>query len=156
MNKDELKLCIELVPQSLWYANPRTAMGQKKWDKLRKEVYAEYDHRCGICGAQGRLNCHERWSYDDEAHVQTLVGFIALCDWCHHVKHIGLAGILAMDGKLDYERVIQHFLEVNQCTREEFDRHKTEAFEQWNERNRSPWEANWGAYAHLMASAPPQ
>ena len=27
MNKDELKLHIELVPQSLWYLNPRTAMG---------------------------------------------------------------------------------------------------------------------------------
>ena len=156
MNKDELKLHIELVPQSLWYLNPRTAMGRKEWDKLRKEIYAKYGHRCGVCGAQGRLNCHERWSYDDEAHVQTLVGFIALCDWCHHVKHIGLAGILAMDGKLDYERVIQHFLEVNQCTREEFDRHKTEAFEQWNERNRFPWEANWGAYAPLIASAPNQ
>jgi len=156
MNKDELKLHIELVPQSLWYLNPRTAMGRKEWDKLRKEIYAKYGHRCGVCGAQGRLNCHERWLYDDEAHVQTLVGFIALCDWCHHVKHIGLAGILAMDGKLDYERVIQHFLEVNQCTREEFDRHKTEAFEQWNERNRFPWEANWGAYAHLIASAPHQ
>jgi predicted restriction endonuclease len=46
-------------------------MGRKEWDKLRKEVYAEYGHRCGICGAQGRLNCHERWSYDDETHVQT-------------------------------------------------------------------------------------
>ena len=29
MNKDELKLHIELVPQSLWYLNPRTAMGRK-------------------------------------------------------------------------------------------------------------------------------
>jgi hypothetical protein len=148
----ELKLCIELVPQSLWYLNPRKTMGQTAWDKLRKGVYAEYGRVCGICGAQGRLNCHERWHYDDEAHVQTLIGFIALCDWCHHIKHIGLAGILAEEGKLDYERVVQHFLEVNQCTREEFERHKAEAFKQWHERNRYPWTANWGAYAYLMSA----
>ena len=49
----ELKLQIELVPQSLWYLNPRKAMGQTAWDKLRKEVYAQYGHVCGICGAQG-------------------------------------------------------------------------------------------------------
>ena len=148
----ELKLQIELVPQPLWYLNPRKAMGPAAWDKLRKEVYAQYGYVCGICGARGRLNCHERWHYDDEAHVQTLVGFIALCDWCHHVKHLGLAGILAQEGKLDYERVIQHFLKVNQCTREEFERHKAGAFEQWNERNRFSWKANWGAYASLMSA----
>jgi hypothetical protein len=146
----ELKLSIELVPSSLWFLNPRKAMGRAAWDKLRKEVYAEYKHVCGVCGAQGRLNCHERWIYDDKAHTQTLIGFIALCDWCHHIKHLGLAGILASQGKLDYERLILHFLEVNQCTREEFERYEAEAFSQWNERNRYTWQAAWGAYAYLM------
>ena len=146
-----MKLCIELVPQSLWYLNPRKAMGRVPWDRLRKEVYAQYGQMCGICGAQGKLNCHERWAYNDETHVQALLGFIALCDWCHHIKHIGLAGILAQEGKLEYERVIQHFLAVNQCTREEFEHHKDEAFQQWHERNRSPWAADWGVYAHLIS-----
>lgn len=145
-----LKLSIELVPSSLWFLNPRKAMGRAVWDKLRKEVYAEYKHVCGICGTQGRLNCHERWTYDDEAHVQTLMGFIALCDWCHHIKHLGLAGILAGRGELDYERVIQHFCEVNQCTKEEFVHERNLAFAQWDERNRYTWTADWGAYAYLM------
>ena len=145
-----MKLCIELVPQSLWYLNPRKAMERVPWDTLRKEVYAHYGQVCGICGVQGKLNCHERWGYDDEAHVQTLLGFIALCEWCHHIKHIGLAGILAQEGKLEYERVIQHFLTVNHCTQEEFEQHRNEAFTQWRERNRHTWTADWGAYAHLM------
>lgn len=59
----DMKLCIELVPKSLWYANPRTTMGRPKWDKLRKEVYAQYGHVCGVCGAQGRRNCHA-WTAD--------------------------------------------------------------------------------------------
>jgi hypothetical protein len=147
----ELKLCIELVPVPLWHLNPRRAMGRTAWDKLRKEVYAQYGYKCGICEAQGRLNCHEIWQYDDEAHIQTLIGFIALCEWCHHIKHIGLAGGLAQEGKLDYERLIQHFLDVNQCTREEFELHKKQAFDQWSERSDHAWEVNWGAYASVMS-----
>ena len=150
-----MKLTIELVPKQLWYANPRKAMGQKHWDTLRKQVYAQYGHRCGICGSDARLQCHERWTYDDEKHVQTLTGFIALCEWCHHVKHIGLAGILAEEGKLDYERVITHFCTVNECSREDFTQHHKQAFAEWRERNTHTWTADWGAYAHLMETATP-
>jgi hypothetical protein len=35
--------------------------------------------------------CHEVWSYHERTGVQRLEGFIALCDFCHEVKHIGLA-----------------------------------------------------------------
>ena len=71
---------------------------------LRRQIYAQYHSCCGICQARGRLSCHEIWHYDDDQHVQTLQGFIALCEWCHHMKHLGLAGVLAGEGKLDYDR----------------------------------------------------
>jgi predicted restriction endonuclease len=74
-----LKLTIELVPKTSWYSNLRNVIRPAKWDKLRKSVYAEYEHKCGICGATGgRLNCHEIWEYIDTNHEQKLIGFIAL------------------------------------------------------------------------------
>ncbi|MBF6592047.1 MAG: HNH endonuclease, partial [Ktedonobacterales bacterium] len=115
------------------------------WDRLRQRVYAAAGHRCAICGAAGRLHCHEVWSYDDAAHTQRLEGCVALCVWCHHVKHLGLAGLLASQGKLDYERVIAHFLRVNGCDRATFRAHSERAFAQWRERSRYEWTTDLGA-----------
>ena len=94
--RHKFKLTIELVPATSWYANLRKLIPKADWDKLRRQVYARYGHRCGVCGASNtRLNCHEIWKYEQRKRIQRLLGFIALCDLCHHVKHIGLAGILA-------------------------------------------------------------
>src|SRR5690242_13163710 len=118
--EQRLRLTIELVPSPLWNVNLRTAIGQTAWKKLSKSIRDGYEG-CGLCDTPRaqlkRLNCHEIWLHDDERHIQNLQGFIALCDWCHHIKHIGLAGTLARQGQLDFERLIQHFLTVNQCTR---------------------------------------
>src|SRR5438132_594011 len=110
-----LKLTIDLVPRTSWYQNLRTAVGRPEWDRIRRQAYADYGHRCGVCGAAGMLNCHELWAYDDTSHVQRSAGFIALCTLCHHVKHIGHAGILASQGKLDFNTIIAHFMHVNAC-----------------------------------------
>jgi len=151
--RHELKLTIELVPSTSWYDNLRKMIPRAKWDKLRKGVYAEYRHRCGICGADSsRLNCHEIWEYDDHNHEQRLLGFIAICDLCHHVKHIGLAGILASQGKLDYEKVVEHFMKVNGCDRRTFEEHKKKAFAQWRERSRYEWKVDLGDYEDLVAN----
>lgn len=146
----ERKLTIELVPATTWWSNLRKLLPKSEWDKLRKKVYADYSYKCGICGTKGRLNCHEIWEYDDQNHVQRLAGFIALCDLCHHVKHIGLAGIRASEGKLDFETVIQHYLKVNDCSRETFDKDMAEAFSQWEERSKYEWHVDLGEYESLV------
>jgi hypothetical protein len=128
----------------------RSAISRTNWDRLRREVYAQYDHRCGVCGAEGKLECHEMWQYDDEQHVQRLDGFIALCVWCHHVKHIGLASILAHEGRLDYGQVIEHFQRVNSCDRDTFMTRSDEAWVQWRERNNHSWTTDLGSYASLV------
>jgi len=96
------------------------------------------------------LNCHEIWEYDDQNHIQKLASFIALCDLCHYVKHIGLAGILAIKGELDYERVVEHFMKVNGCDRETFEEHRQKAFDQWHERSRYEWNVDLGEYERLV------
>ena len=150
---EQFKLAIELVPRPLWGINLRTEMGRTNWDKLRKSVYAEYGYQCGICGSSNvSLHCHERWVYDDQEHVQKLEGFIALCELCHHVKHIGRAGILAKQGKLNLDTVIEHFMKVNNCSREEYEEHRKEAFSQWNERNKFSWTCDVRSYASMLPS----
>jgi hypothetical protein len=110
-----LKLNIELVPKTSWYSNLRNKVSKQNWNEVRKETYAAFDYKCGICGSsEGQLECHEIWEYDDTRHVQTLKGFIALCKMCHHVKHIGLAGIKAKRGELDFDAVIEHFIKINE------------------------------------------
>lgn len=145
-----LALTIDLVPEPCWYSNMRKALTDVQWDKVRREVYAQYHHRCAICGADGQMNCHEIWSYDDDAHIQRLVGFTSLCSLCHHVKHIGLANILASQGKLDYEQVVAYYMRVNHCTREDFMAHRDAAFAQWGERGRYEWTTDLGEYAAMV------
>lgn len=92
------------------------------------------------------MNLHEIWKYDDFKHTQKLEGFILLCEMCHHVKHIGLAGILADEGRLDYNNVIRHFCKVNNCSEKEFEKHRKEAFEIWQNRSQQKWKQDFGKY----------
>ena len=147
-----MKLEIELVPEFSWYSNMRKVMTKEEWDKLRKSVYAEYNYQCGICESKGMLHCHEIWKYDDVNYTQTLSGFIALCPMCHHVKHIGFAGILADRGELNFDDVIAHFIKVNECDIGVFNKHYLEAFEQWENRSNHLWNINLGEYKYLQKS----
>jgi hypothetical protein len=66
------------------------------------------------------------------------------------VKHIGYAGIRAMDGELDYDALIEHFLKVNGCSKEEFEAHISSAFEVWGERSEHEWICDLGKYQSLI------
>ena len=126
-------------------------MKRSDWDTLRNRIYTEYDNKCGICETDSnRLNCHEIWEYDDQNHEQHLLGFIALCPLCHHIKHIGLAQILASQGRLDYEKIVEHFMKVNECDRKSFEEYKNQAFSQWRERSRHEWKVDLGEYEHIV------
>src|SRR5574341_61050 len=149
-NPQQLKLTIELVPSTSWYNNLRKVVSQEEWDKIRKKSYKDAGYKCTTCGAEGKLNCHEVWNYNDKTHIQKLEGFIALCDLCHHVKHIGLAGILAMKGQLDMEKIIKHFMKVNSCDRETFENHRKAAFKEWKERSTHDWQVDLGQYEDVI------
>ena len=143
----ELILTAELVPSTSWYDNLRKVLSPEDWDSIRFQVYEHFGNRCALCEAAGSLHCHEIWRYDDAKHLQTLDGFYALCPWCHHIKHLGYAGILADQGKLDYERLIRHFQKVNGCDRQAFLLHRNEAFDQWERRSKFNWTVELGEYA---------
>jgi hypothetical protein len=150
MTAQSLKLRIDLVPSTCWYRSLREQMQRSRWDALRKRVYADQGHICAICGIGGRLNCHEVWEYDDERHIQRLVGFQAVCNLCHHTTHFGKAELLAGEGRIDLNAVIEHFMKVNSVGREIFENHKTAAFRTWRERSLHQWRTDLGEWARLV------
>ncbi len=143
---EEFKLKVELVPKTSWYNNVRGEIPRRVWDKIRTNICISQKHTCGICWAEGKLNCHEIWEYDDINHIQELKDFIALCNLCHHVKHIGYASILASQGKLNMQEVEDHFMRINNCDLQTFRKQVVEAMIQYNERSKHEWQLSLGKY----------
>jgi len=146
---EKLKLTIELVPASSWYNNLRSLLKKEMWDNLRKTVYAKCNYKCAICNSKGKLHCHEIWKYNDKKHIQKLVDLVALCTKCHWIKHIGLAGIHTSQERLSFEKLVKHFMKVNDCDRTTFEKHKSEAFKKWEERSRYEWTMDLSVYKNI-------
>ena len=129
-------LSIELIPKSTWYDNVRSRVSRDVWVSIRN-AFAKA--QCQICGFKYNLQSHEVWRYDDINHIQKLVGFMCLCGLCRSVKHLGLAGIMAQRGDLDYSRLIKHYCDVNECSEADFKADRKEAFELWKGRSGFEW-----------------
>lgn len=151
MPRPILKLEIELIPKTCYGQNVRTMISAKRWDKFRKEVYANDNNRCRICESEKRLNCHEVWEYNDAARTQRLLRFETVCGMCHHVVHFGMSRILAKKGQLDIEAVVQHFLKVNGVDLLTFKSHLQQAIQTWDERSRHQWTADYGEWSWLIS-----
>lgn len=143
-----MRLTIELVPTPLWGMNVRSRITEAQWDRIRYQVYLDYNNSCGVCGrTKGTetksLNCHEIWEYNDETHIQTLVGFIALCDLCHHMKHLGQLKRMLVENPGNYlnlkEEVIANFPEINQCTKKGFEECRLKAIALHIIRSKHEW-----------------
>jgi 5-methylcytosine-specific restriction endonuclease McrA len=146
-----MKLTAELVPSTVWYSSLYRLLPRDVWNNIRESIIAKNSRKCQICGeTEGTMNLHEIWNYDDANHIQKLDGFILLCVMCHHVKHIGLAGILANEGKLGYSEVARHFCKVNGCSEKEFTKHVDDAFRIWEKRSQFPWKQDFGEYGKFI------
>ncbi len=133
----ENRLTIELVPQTCWFSNVRSEVSPADWDQLRKTTSHNAGGRCQVCGGRGPkwpVECHEIWYYDDNHHVQTLVGLLALCPACHEVKHMGLANIRGRG-----EIAARHLATVNGWTPQEAERYIAAQFALWQRRSAFQW-----------------
>ena len=135
MGKNRL-LEMLLIPRSTWYNNVRSRVSRDKWNAIRVHFKKP---SCAYCGCRHGLHCHEVWKYDDVNHIQRLVGFESVCFLCHAVKHLGLVGIQAQQGYLDYSGLVEHYCVVNECTEENFLADRKEAFRLWEERSKHEW-----------------
>jgi len=146
-----LKLCVELVPSTVWESSLYRLVPREVWNRIRDNFITENGRKCQICGeVEGTMNLHEIWKYDDKNHTQKLEGLILLCKMCHNVKHIGLSGKLASQGKLDYDAVIDHFCKVNDCSERDFQKHLRDSFETWHERSTHIWKQDFGKYKEFI------
>lgn len=125
------KLNFELVPEECWFSNLRSVLKPDDWDKVRRDAYARAGGRCVICGAKGRLEAHEQWSYDDEKALQKLENVVALCRNCHEIKHIGRTQLKGRDAD-----AMEHFMKVNHCSQMDYHAALAEANEEYFRRNR--------------------
>lgn len=125
------KLSVELVPEKSWGKSLAQLLPKKDWDILRKKTYRRYNWTCLICDAYGvRVNCHEKWEYNDKLKKQILVGLICLCDDCHNIKHWGRTIHALHEGTLTQkyiDKLRQHFCKVNKCTEADMIKHIVEA-----------------------------
>lgn len=136
-------LYVDLVPSSAWFSNLRSELKKEEWDVVRKKAYAAADHVCQACGKQGHrhpVECHERWAYNEQTGVQTLVGLVALCPRCHGATHYGHAQIA---GREEVARA--QFRKVRGWTDEELDAHISQAFADFKRRSAMQWtlDARW-------------
>lgn len=139
-----MKLTIELVPQTCWFANVRSIVSRSEWDRLRQISYKKANYKCEICSGTGLnqgkrwpVECHEIFEYDDATHLQTLVGLISLCPRCHMVKHMGRSISV---GKA--HEASNHLQEVNDWTLSQAKDYVVNAFKQYHERSGHQWKLN--------------
>jgi hypothetical protein len=155
------KLSIQLVPQQLWFKNLRKLMGQYEWGKLRKKTIAERGLVCETCGFIAPLSknifCHEKWAYETStaSWIAKLIGIKLTCWNCHSIEHWNRTEMLVSKGSLraeTLELLVNHFMNVNKSTREDFEAHKDDAVEIYSKRSSYfDWQIDWGPFSKWVA-----
>lgn len=128
----------DLVPETSWWSNARSALSAADWGRVKAAVSARAGGRCEICGGRGDrwpVECHEVWSYDDALGVQRLERCEALCPRCHEVRHFGLARV-----KGRHREALAWLAGVNGWSEAEALASVDASFRVWERRSASPWE----------------
>ena len=104
-------LCQPNIIKPLHGLNPRTILGQKRWDFQRYKAYAKNNDCCMSCGIHKskakyhkRMEAHEVYLVDFETHTYRLVEIVPLCHSCHNYIHDWRLSILARKGEISMKR----------------------------------------------------
>ncbi len=130
-------LFVDLVPNSAWFSNMRSELTKEEWELVKKATFKTARNLCEICGDRGPqhpVECHERWHYDLQTKVQTLVRTIALCPACHESTHFGLARVKGRDREAK-----QHLMHVNGWDDAKANQHILQAMNEWQQRSKIKW-----------------
>jgi len=144
-----MRLTIEPIPESTWGISLANLLPPPIWNILRKEVYEGFNYTCATCSTTNKqLHCHEKWSYDDKARVQKLVGFQCLCEDCHSIKHWGrtVAEAHKSGDQSILAELTKHFCKVNKCTLDAFSLYKVEIGNLSQSRSRHKYKVDFGKF----------
>jgi hypothetical protein len=164
MRTPHLRLKIELIPRPLWGQNMRAEkfMGVTQWRKLRATLLEKAKPGCAICDSQkGSLQGHEEWDYVEgkSSGIAVLKRINLVCQDCHSIHHIGRTHRLLMAGvitKATWDRLIEHFLHVNNCDMAMWEQHGREAKSNWDRRSKLTWTIDFhSAFRRSPPNPPP-
>lgn len=125
---------VDLIPSSSWCASLANMLTGSSWKVLR-DVAAARAGACEECGAMGvPLECHEIWSYDEAAGVQTLRELRAVCGPCHETHHLGLASVRGR-----YAQAMLRLAALNRLMPSEIAEYETEVFARFDRRSAIAW-----------------
>ena len=140
-----IKLTLNLIPQTTWYKSVRSHIPRTKWDLIRKKIYQQANYTCEVCGIneqtyqgykKGWLHCNELWEFKDGKQILTKLE--AICRDCHLVKHFGYA-----NASNQTEKAFKHLLKVNEWDIETGNKYIEQQFKEWEERSKVDWEINY-------------
>ncbi len=137
----DVRLTIDLVPETSWVRSLRAELGRADWRRLERLVIDAAGGRCEVCGRceAGALECDELWTFDEPGRVQHLERVLALCSACGEVRHIDLA---ARIGTAD--RAVRHLAAVNGWDEPVATQYVADVHERWERRSRHPWSVDLG------------
>ncbi len=129
------RLYVDLVPTSAWLSNLQAELTGLEWRSCSAFVAARAAHQCEVCGSRsGRLECHERWSFDEVTGIQRLTSLQALCTWCHLATHVGTAR-----SKAEFRFAASHMCRVNGWGAAQFREHLQHALDVSQRRSGRAW-----------------
>lgn len=97
------------IPKPTHGLSPRTLLGAKTWNHMRKSCYANADDTCEICGAKPEnlrhRHGHEVYEIDYEKGIVKFVRVFCICSMCHLAGiHTGRAITLFKQGNPLYPK----------------------------------------------------
>jgi len=135
---------IELVPEGSWEKTPsqlarRQQTFKARWEAIKRRELERADFRCEICRADGLLECTEMWSFDDDNHVQKLVGYKVVCPGCLSILRINRTVQLG-----DLEMALSHFMRVTGFSEDDLKAATSAALNIWKRRSQQNWRLDLG------------
>ncbi|MEY8818265.1 hypothetical protein AB7C35_03205 [Bacillus subtilis] len=123
------KLKIDAKPTMFHGKTVRNYLTQSLWlKKIRPEILKENNYTCAICKHHPNeekykeLHVHEIEEYDFDNGVVKLIGLDLICANCHAFQHFKRSQLVLSAEQLD--RLIIHFIKVNDCSIEEYKRYR--------------------------------
>ena len=123
----------DLIPASSWHSSLANVLVASSWKGLSKN-FSDIWQGCEECGRGHSLECHEKWSYDENTGIQKLMELRTLCDDCHEFQHLGFAKV---SGRLD--RALERMMFVNRLHPHEVPVFYDQIAADWERRSAMDW-----------------
>ncbi|WP_143016723.1 hypothetical protein [Paraburkholderia phenazinium] len=150
------------IPETSWGSSLSNLLTWPCWNRLRQSAFVATGHRCLLCGAGEKLDCHEIWKYYEPSEhgqlhrgalcgVQRLVKLIPVCPDCHETFHLGLARIR---GRLDI--TLERIAALYRLSDDERDAYLAMVKEDWYRRNEFSWALDVSAVGASLLEIKPE